>query len=162
MAVRLKSLAQAKALLKGLKPDAIQAISDAVGHLHPNSVYTWRKLHWPKFKLKPEAALTVEVMNHLRGRLAEGWVAIHFPAEAERSQVWWALLQAMGYFNGFPDILILIPGGRFAVVELKVDTKLSPAQLAFQDWAVRHNVPHLVARGIPDIEPWLTGIESVS
>lgn len=141
----------------------------AVAQIAPGiafSIDTWRQI--PQritVKLKPEDQAQLAIMNWCRAELKPGWIAFHVPAEANRSKVVWALLRVIGFFAGFPDILLIAPGGRCFLIEVKradQKPKLSPAQEAFRAWADAFKVPYLVAQTPADIEMWLTARESDS
>jgi len=150
---------------RGLKLQPYQKAIAKVLEAVPNLIDTWRRLRFPMMKLGPEDAITVDIMNWLRSNLPEGWCAFHVPSEAKRSKVWWGKLLAMGYFNGLPDIFIVMPAGRVAFIEVKRDhreSSLTDAQKAFRSWCCRGETPHLVAIGIPDVEPFLKALKAAS
>lgn len=141
----------------------------AVAQLKPAiafSIETWRDIETRiNLRLKPEELAQRAIMNWCRANLPPGWIAFHIPSEASRSRATWAMLRILGFFAGFPDILIIAPGGQCCLIEVKrADEKprLSPAQKAFRAWAETFKVPYLVAQTSEDLQGWLTFPESDS
>lgn len=141
----------------------------AVAQIKPGiafSVDTWRDI--PQritVKLGPEDQVQLAIMNWCRSTLPPGWIAFHIPSEANRSKVVWALLRIIGFFAGFPDILIIAPGGQCYLVEVKradQKPKLSHTQMAFRDWAAAYKVPYLVAQSVEDLQMWLRRLEALA
>lgn len=60
---------------------------------------------------------------------------------------------------GTPDRLVLLPGGRMVLVELKTDTgRLSPRQVAWHAEAARREVPVVVLHGAKEMDEWVDGL----
>lgn len=163
MPIRLPSLAAARSLLGKKASQQLPAENGEPPELK-NSITGWRKVRWAKgFKLGPEDAIQLEILNYLRQQAPGGWVVFHVPSAAKRSKVVWAWLLVLGFFAGFPDLIILMPRGRVAFIEVKRthrESDLTLAQKAFRSWCQVYETPYLVATGVADVQGWLTRLES--
>ena len=58
--------------------------------------------------------------------------------------------------KGIPDALVLLPGGRAVLVELKETTgRISPAQRLYHEQAARLGTTVVVLRGAGEIDAWI-------
>jgi hypothetical protein len=58
-------------------------------------------------------------------------------------------------FEGCPDLFALLADGRTLWIETKATTNLSEAQMLFRDYCQARGVPHVVARSVRDLAPWI-------
>ena len=57
---------------------------------------------------------------------------------------------------GMPDRLVLLPGGRVYLVELKTDTgEVRPAQKVWHDKAASRGTLVVIIRGLAELQDWL-------
>jgi hypothetical protein len=81
-----------------------------------------------------ELSLHMAVASFLRVALPADVLWTHFPAGEARDERVGAKLKAMGLAKGWPDFILVLPGGHFAGIELKGPTgRLSPDQEHFRD-----------------------------
>lgn len=69
--------------------------------------------------------------------------------------------RAAGEFSlkGVPDIIMILPSGVFAGIEVKTKTgKQSPDQVLFADRCRRYGAYYLVARSVEDVTLWITEV----
>ncbi|MCX7898490.1 MAG: VRR-NUC domain-containing protein [Methylocystis sp.] len=104
-----------------------------------------------------EVALHMQVAHLLRRTARPEWRWTHFPAGEHRNPRTGAKLKAMGLNPGWPDFLIVAPGGVAHFLELKREGGgLSEAQQQMQIWAAAQGVPFSVARTFDDALAVLT------
>lgn len=83
-------------------------------------------LNLPTKRGRPEAA----IQRAIRARLAfHGIVCVAVPNEGRRSVANGRMMKATGLLPGFPDLILLAPGGRVAFLEVKAPAgRVSSAQ----------------------------------
>jgi hypothetical protein len=98
-----------------------------------------------------ESQLQTEVADLLRAHALDGWRWSHFPAGERRDVITGARLKRFGLQRGWPDIVLLSPGGKFHGLELKrLGEALTEDQETFQTWSIRKAVPYSVAYSIDE------------
>lgn len=97
-------------------------------------IRTWRhRLSHVWHKLKPETKLNIECVDVLRSRASVYVKVFHAPSEGRRGKLLGAILNAMGWEAGFPDLVIFAPiHPQVFFVEFKVKGTLTDAQ---KGWA---------------------------
>lgn len=103
-----------------------------------------------------ELGLQKFTANLLQLQAAPGVIWFHPPNGEARSGRTGAKLKAMGVRPGVADIVIVLPGGKAAFLELKTDKgSLSNAQLSFLDLCAANGAPYVVAKSPEDVEATL-------
>ena len=102
---------------------------------------------------RPEDALQIAVADLLRVAALPGVQWTHIPAAGKRTPRQGARLKRMGANAGWPDFVIVSPGGLVRMLELKAAKgRLSPAQQDLQqacrDWAI----PYVVVKTLGEAE----------
>jgi hypothetical protein len=98
-----------------------------------------------------ELKLHIAVADRLKADASPDWRWTHFPAGEERDKRHAAKLKAMGLQRGWPDFILVSPGGRLHALELKRRGEtLSEDQEAFAEWCVGQGVPFACANALPD------------
>ena len=78
----------------------------------------------------------------LKADASPEWRWTHFPAGEERDKRQAAKLKAMGLQRGWPDFLLIAPGGRLHAIEVKRrGGRMSEDQEAFAEWCQEQGVP---------------------
>src|SRR5262245_5792329 len=105
----------------------------------------------------PEFNLHCLVADTLRRWATPGWLWTHFPAGELRQPITAARLQRMGVQRGWPDFLLLAPGGRPHALELKrrKSGRLTDEQAAFGLWCECNHCPFACVDWYPDALPAL-------
>jgi hypothetical protein len=67
-------------------------------------------------RARPERAIQIAIKKHLA---LYGIVVVHVPNEGKRTTIAGRLIKQEGVLPGFPDLVLLAPGGRVAFVEVK-------------------------------------------
>ena len=99
-----------------------------------------------------EISLHMAVAGLLRRHMRPGWLWGHVPSGELRDKATAGKLKAMGAPRGWPDMVLLAPGGAMRCLELKrLGEDLTEEQAAFQLWCVRNGVPYCVARTMPEV-----------
>ena len=95
----------------------------------------------PRRRGRPEAA----IQRAIKQRLAfHGIVCVAVPNEGRRSVANGRMMKSTGLMPGFPDLILLAPGGRVAFLEVKAPSgRVSPAQS--QAHAMLDRLGHQVA-----------------
>jgi len=107
---------------------------------------------------RPEDSLHKFAVQYLRLSGADGIVWWHTENEGKRTGRGQARFKAMGGRAGVPDLAIVLPGGRIAILELKAEgSYLSPDQRAFRTAVETLGAPYAVARSPEDVVEVLTG-----
>ena len=66
---------------------------------------------------------------------------------------------ALGVHAGVPDLVLLLPGGLCAFIEIKADKgRLSPAQKAFRNTAEVLGFPFAECRAVDEVERFVRGL----
>ena len=101
---------------------------------------------------RPEDNLQRQVASYLEIVKPDcAWT--HFPAGEARTAVTGAKLRRFGLKRGWPDMIFVLPGGRFAAVELKAPTgRQSPDQKAVQASIEQLGGFYVVCRSLADVE----------
>ena len=107
-----------------------------------------------------EERFTIVVAQYFEAMMKPDVWWSHVPSGGKRSKVTAALLQRMGTKRGFPDFIILNPGGHHHAIELKLDnseifqtkrTYQSPDQKAFQQaWEATGGI-YRVCRSLEEV-----------
>lgn len=98
-----------------------------------------------------EIGLHMAVAGLLRRHVRPGWFWGYIPSGELRDKATAGKLKAMGAPRGWPDMLLLSPGGAMRCLELKrLGEDLTEEQEAFQLWCVRNGMPYCVARTMPE------------
>jgi hypothetical protein len=88
----------------------------------------------------------------LRDFARPDWQWTHIPSGEARDKRTAGKLKQMGTCAGWPDFVLIPPSGNLHCLELKREgEKLSDEQDKFQDWCMRHGVPHVVAFTIDEV-----------
>jgi VRR-NUC domain len=89
-----------------------------------------------------ELKLHIAVADRLKADASPDWRWTHFPAGEEPDKRHAAKLKAMGLQRGWPDFILVSPGGRLHALELKRQGEtLSEDQEAFAEWCGEQGVP---------------------
>lgn len=115
----------------------------------------------------PEFNTHCAVADVLRRWANPEWRWTHIASGEYRSKATAARLQRMGVVAGYPDFMLIGPGGQVHFIELKrARAPLTTAQKDFAEWCARNRVPHAVARSFDEalriLKVWgavRTGIE---
>lgn len=96
----------------------------------------------PKALAPKEFALHKAVADHLRAFAHPDWRWSHYPSGEKRDARTAAKLKAMGVQKGWPDFLLIAPGGRLHTLELKRRGEtMTEEQEAFAEWCRDQGVP---------------------
>jgi hypothetical protein len=100
----------------------------------------------------PEFHLHCMVADVLRRWADPEWRFTHIASGELRTPATAARLKRMGAMPGYPDFILLSPGGVAHFLELKRarGAKLSEDQQDFADWCVAHGVPFAIARNFDE------------
>lgn len=72
---------------------------------------------------RPEAALQIALVAHLRARLPKPWIVFHVRNQGEqRTKHFHGVLKAMGVLAGIPDLFLIGPG-KVIAMEIKAPRK---------------------------------------
>jgi len=98
-----------------------------------------------------EFSLQCMVADTLRRWQVPGWLWTHMPMGELRQPITAARLKRMGVTPGWPDFLLLAPGGRAHFLELKRRKlgRLTDEQAAFGLWCECNHCPHAVVDTYP-------------
>lgn len=87
----------------------------------------------PKKRNHVERRLTILIADYLRAMAKPGVWWSHWPAGERRGPNTAGLLKRMGVNPGASDFIVIVPGGYFLAIEVKIKgTYQSPEQKAFQ------------------------------
>jgi hypothetical protein len=101
----------------------------------------------------PELSLHMAVAGFLRRAMPAGIPCSHFPAGEVRDIRTAAKLKAMGTAAGWPDLIFLLPTGKFGAIELKAAKgTLSEPQRAFRQAAQDHGAYYAECRSVEEVE----------
>lgn len=93
-----------------------------------------------------ESTLQKTVAEVLRDHLLPTWQGTHFPAGEHRNARTGARLKSFGLRPGWPDFILISPGGMFHALELKrPGGKLTVDQEVFREWCLTFGIPHAIA-----------------
>jgi hypothetical protein len=96
----------------------------------------------PKAPTPKEFALHRAVADHLRAFAHPDWRWAHYPAGEREDPRTAAKLRVMGVKKGWPDLLLLAPGGRLHALELKRRGEtMTEEQESFAAWCHEQGVP---------------------
>jgi hypothetical protein len=99
----------------------------------------------------PEIGPHMTVAWILRNRLRQDWLFAHYPAGERNDPRVAAKLKSMGLQKGWPDFILVAPGGCMHCMELKREGgKLSPEQDDFQTHCIKHGIPYVVAHSVTE------------
>jgi hypothetical protein len=113
----------------------------------------------PKAPTPKAFQLHLAVANYLRAYGRPEWLWSHFPAGEKRDPRTAAKLKAMGVQRGWPDFLLIGPGGRLHALELKRRGEvMTEDQETFAAWCSENGVPHVCAdhlgRALATLSDW--------
>jgi VRR-NUC domain len=98
-----------------------------------------------------EIILHFQVAKVLRQHIRPDWQWTHIGHGEVRDVRTAAKLKAMGARRGWPDFILIPPTGQTCCLELKrLGEGLSEDQAAFQNWCIRHAVPHSVCHSLDE------------
>lgn len=98
---------------------------------------------------QPEQAIQKSIVDALRKL---GITVVAIPNEGKRTAHNGARMRAAGLTAGMPDLVLLLPESRCALLEVKTDKgKLSENQEAFRDLVLSLGVMWAVVRSIDDV-----------
>jgi hypothetical protein len=96
----------------------------------------------PKEPAPKEFALHLAVADHLRAFAHPEWRWSHYPAGEKRDPRAASKLKAMGLQRGWPDFLLIAPGGRLHALEIKRRGEaMTEEQEDFEVWCREQGVP---------------------
>jgi hypothetical protein len=99
-----------------------------------------------------ELELHKDVAALLRKQARPDWRWTYIPTGERRDLRTAVKLKQMGTMPGWPDLILVAPGGRLHCLELKRRGEtLSDAQEAFRAWCICSGVPHVVADTMADV-----------
>ena len=103
---------------------------------------------------RPEQAIQKAVIQYLMILENLGELTFfHVPNGGRRSKTEGGIFKAMGVKPGVADLVILLPGGRTAFIEIKAGKgRLSPAQKAFRNTAEVLGFPFAECRAVDEVE----------
>ena len=102
--------------------------------------------------------LHLAVVDVLQKLGEPSWRWTHFPAGEARDVRTGARLKRMGTKPGWPDLILLAPGGRFHGLELKREGEdLTDQQSAFYLWSVANGSPIAVVCTLDEAIATLSG-----
>lgn len=117
----------------------------SLGQLH-----LFRRSHKPEAPpVASEFRLACAFADTLRRCARKDWMWTHIGHGELREAATGARLARMGLKPGWPDYILISPGGVAHFLELKRKARgsnLTDAQEKFRDWCLAHSVPHAVAR----------------
>lgn len=100
----------------------------------------------------PERGLHITVAAFLRRALPPEILAWHTPNGEHRDPRTAAKLKAFGTLAGVPDLCILLPGGRLAMIELKAPKgAMTPGQREFRGKALALGALYAECRSLDDV-----------
>jgi len=116
----------------------------------------------------PEFAMQCVVADALRRFAKPTWIWNHIPGGEERPAEYrngkrvsfaGARLKRAGFQPGWPDFMLIAPGGKLHCLELKrKGNKPTADQAAFRLWCLLNGVPHGLAYSVKDaftfLEQW--------
>ena len=108
----------------------------------------------------PEQQIQRAVVDYLRllENLGELYV-FNVPNGGWRSKAEAGILKSLGVRAGVPDLVLLLPGGKIAFIEIKAPGgRLSAAQKAFKNTAEYFGCPFLEARSVDEVERFVRGL----
>ena len=101
-----------------------------------------RSYREPKEPPPKKFAFHLAVADHLRAYAHPDWRWSHYPAGEKRDPRAAAKLKAMGLQRGWPDFLLIAPGGRLHALELKRRGEdMTDEQEASESWCQKQGVP---------------------
>jgi hypothetical protein len=99
-----------------------------------------------------ESVLHKQVADLLRQHCLPSWRWTHIASGELRDIRTATKLKAMGVRRGWPDFILLAPGGQGHGLELKRQGEhLTDDQIDFQMWSIRTGSPYSVARSIGEV-----------
>jgi len=105
-----------------------------------------------------ESQLQMSVVRFLEIALPEDARFFHVPNGGRRDGRTGARLKREGVKAGVADIVILMAGGKCAMIELKTTAgRLSAAQKDWQAWAGDYGLPYAVCRSVVEVADYLRG-----
>ncbi len=112
----------------------------------------------PKAPAPKEFVLHRAVADHLRAFARPDWRWTHFPAGEKRDPHTAAKLKAMGLQRGWPDFLLIAPGGFLHALELKRRGEtMSEEQESFAAWCREQGIPFVCTDDLREAIVTLSG-----
>lgn len=106
--------------------------------------------------IRAEDILQRQVANYL-AVATPSLLWTHFPAGEARSAKTGAKLRSFGLKRGWPDLIFVLPSGRFAAIELKAPAgRQSPEQKAVQASIEAAGGLYVICRDLPGVVGILT------
>jgi hypothetical protein len=104
----------------------------------------------------PENAIQRAIVDYLRAVLPSSHRVVAIPNGSRRTATGRASNGVPGLSPGFPDLMIIAPGGKVYLIEVKAPKgRLSPEQIDWETWAFDYAIPRCVARSIEDVRRFL-------
>lgn len=93
-----------------------------------------------------ESKLHAAVAKLLTDHCLPEWRWRHLNAKSANAREG-AIMKKLGVRAGWPDFILISPGGAVRFLELKRDDGEEPsdAQIEFRMWCIAHGVPHVIA-----------------
>jgi hypothetical protein len=111
----------------------------------------------PKGTPPKELSLHIGIADYLRAYADPSWRWAHYPAGEERDKRQAAKLKAMGLQRGWPDFLLVAPGGRLHALEAKRRGEdMTDEQEAFAAWCAEQSIPFACTDDLRDAVAVLT------
>ena len=110
--------------------------------------------------LHPEQAIHQAAVSYLRLLENMGELMFLHPANGGfRSKAEAGIFKSLGVKAGAPDLIILLPGGRCAFIEIKAPGGyLSASQRAFRNTAENLGFPFAECRAVDEVERFVRGL----
>jgi hypothetical protein len=120
-------------------------------------LFDWPVKRRPKGHTSPkplgpkEVAIHGAIVDALRRFGKSDWAWSHFPAGELRGSATGAKLKRLGLQPGWPDLILVAPGGRFHALEIKrAGGVVSDDQQAFLIWCSANDVPNAIVRTVDE------------
>lgn len=112
---------------------------------------------------RPEQAIQRAVVEYLRILENLGELTFfHVPNGGGRSRTEAGIFKGLGVRAGVPDLVLMLPGGRTAFIEIKAPQgRMSQAQKTFKNTAETMGFPFIEARGVDEVEKFVRGLIAV-
>jgi len=99
----------------------------------------------------PEDGIQKAIVSYMHMAAAPGVFIAAIPNGGLRSHLEAKIMKGLGVRAGVADLFVVGPGAKVYFVEVKAPKgRLSEHQIAFQDWCLKHQVPHAVVRSLDE------------